>query len=218
MSWTSTAEYYRLLNESVGQRLGGLHTARLLIHSVDFAEVDAMARDENWAGMANLLSDAARGLESAGAEAVLLAANTMHHVAPEIEAALNVPFFHIGEAIALRVASHGATKVGLIASAQDDSSYRAALADEGIELMRPDEVEQADITHIIYDELVHGVVRTPSRKRFQQIMARLDKDGADGIILADTEIQLLVRGEDADVPLYSSTQIHVEGAVAWMLG
>jgi aspartate racemase len=219
MSWTSTAEYYRLLNHGVASRLGGLHSARLLLHSVDFGPVAAMQHDGDWRGTAAVLAEAARGLQRAGAEALLLATNTMHKVADEVEAASGIPLLHIADATAARVLADGRRTVGLLATAftMEQDFYVGRLREHGLEVLVPEEVERADVHRIIYDELCMDVVREESRERYRQVMSSLAERGAEAVILGCTEIGLLVGAGDSPVPLYDTAAVHAEQAVDWML-
>jgi aspartate racemase len=219
MSWTSTAEYYRLLNHGVAGRLGGLHSARLVLHSVDFGPVAAMQHDGDWAGTAAVLVEAAQGLERAGAEGLLLATNTMHKVADELQAATGIPLLHIADATARRLVADGRRTIGLLATAftMEQDFYVGRLRDHGLEVLVPDEAERSDVHRIIYDELCLDVVREESRERYREVMARLVQRGAEGVVLGCTEITLLVGEADSPVPLYDTTAIHVEEAVEWML-
>ncbi len=219
MSWTSTAEYYRLLNHGVATRLGGLHSASLLLHSLDFQPVAAMQHDGDWAGTARVLVDAAQGLERAGAEGLLVATNTMHKVADEITGATGIPLLHIADATAGRLLADGRGTVGLLATAftMEQDFYTGRLRDHGLEVVVPDEAERADVHRIIYDELCQDVVREESRDRYREVMAGLARRGAEGIILGCTEITLLVDAGDSPVPLYDTTAIHAQAAVDWML-
>lgn len=220
MGWSATAEYYRLLNEGVERRLGGLHSARVLVGSVDFAEVDAREREGDWAGMAQILTDAAQGLERAGAEAVLLAANTMHVVADEITASLEVPFIHIAEAAARRIRANRQRSVGLLATATTSRAdfYTGPLRAHGLEVVVPAEDEIVEIDRIIYDELVHGVVKDSSRKVFRRVAQGFVDAGAEAVVLAGTELSLLLEPDDVSLPLHDTTAIHVDEALDWMLG
>lgn len=220
MSWTSTAEYYRLLNHGVASRLGGLHSARLLIHSVDFEPVAAMQHDGNWDGTAEVLADAARGLERAGAQGLILATNTMHKVADRIQAATDIPLLHIADATAARIRADGVSSVALLATAftMEEDFYVGRLRAQGLEVTTPDDDERADVHRIIYDELCQDVVLDSSRDRYRDVMQHLVERGAQGIILGCTEIGLLVKSGDAPVPLYDTAAIHAEEAVSWMLG
>jgi aspartate racemase len=220
MSWTSTAEYYRLLNHGVASRLGGLHSARVLLHSVDFAPVAAMQHDGDWPGTAAVLVEAAQGLERAGAEGLLLATNTMHKVADEIEAATGIPLLHIADATAARLVADDRRTVGLLATAftMEQDFYTDRLCAHGLEVLVPDADDRRDVHRIIYDELCHDVVRDVSRDRYRQVIGRLAERGAEAVILGCTEITLLVDAGDSPVPLYDTTAIHAEAAVSWMLG
>lgn len=219
MSWTSTAEYYRQLNHGVSARLGGLHSARLLVHSVDFESIAAMQHRGDWDGTAEVLLDAARGLERAGAEGLILATNTMHKVADQLEEAIGVPLLHIAEATAARLRAEGRVTVGLLATAftMEQDFYIGRLRNHGLEVLVPDEAERADVHRIIYDELCMDVVQDVSRQRYREVMASLVRRGAEGIILGCTEIGLLVGAGDSTVPLYDTAAIHAEQAVEWML-
>jgi aspartate racemase len=219
MSWTSTEAYYRLLNTRVAARLGGLHSARLLLHSVDFDGIAARQHAGDWAGTAEILGAAARGLAAGGAEGMLLATNTMHKVADEIEAASGLALLHIADATARAVLDAGLRRVGLLATAftMEDAFYVDRLARHGVETVVPDAAARAEVHRIIYDELVLDVVRDESRTTYRRIMADLVSDGADGIVLGCTEIGLLVGRDDTTVPVFDSTEIHVDAAVDWML-
>ncbi|TQJ50601.1 aspartate/glutamate racemase family protein [Phycicoccus sp. SLBN-51] len=219
MSWTSTAEYYRLLNHGVAARLGGLHSARLLLHSVDFGPVAAMQHDGDWRGTADVLVEAAQGLQRGGAEGLLLATNTMHKVADEVEAASGIPLLHIADATAARVLADGRSTVGLLATAftMEQDFYVGRLREHGLDVLVPDEQERADVHRIIYDELCLDVVRDESRERYREVMASLAQRGAEAVILGCTEIGLLVGDGDSPVPLYDTAAVHAEQAVDWML-
>jgi len=219
MSWTSTAEYYRLLNQGVAARLGGLHSARLLLHSVDFGPVAAMQHDGDWRGTAAVLVEAAQGLQRAGAEGLLLATNTMHKVADQVEADSGIPVLHIADATAACVLADGRRTVGLLATAftMEQDFYVGRLRGHGLEVLVPDDDERADVHRIIYDELCLDVVRDESRERYREVMASLAERGAEAVILGCTEIGLLVGDGDSPVPLYDTTAVHAEQAVAWML-
>jgi aspartate racemase len=219
MSWTSTAEYYRLLNEGVSERLGGLHSARLLLHSVDFAQVEAMQREDRWDEAGALLAEAALGLERAGAGALLLATNTMHRVAPALAGAVEIPLIHIADGAARAIRAAGLTRVGLLATrfTMEQDFYRGRLGEHGIETLVPDKTGRAEVHRIIYDELCHNVVRPESRERYREIMAELVGRGAEGLILGCTEITLLVSQADTSVPLFDTTALHVQAALDWLL-
>ncbi len=221
MSWTSTAEYYRLLNEGVARERGGLSSARLLLHSVNFAEVAALQHRGDWDAAGETLADIARGLERAGAEGLLLATNTMHRVAPQIEAATRLPLLHIADATGAAIRAAGLNKVGLIATAftMEQDFYTGRLADKfGLEVMVPDAQGRAEVHRIIFEELCRNVITDDSRRTYRRVMADLVGGGAQAIILGCTEIGLLVSGGDVDVPVFDTAALHVEEAVRFMLG
>ena len=219
MSWTSTETYYRGLNTGVAERLGGLHSARLVLHSVDFDDIATRQHAGDWAGTAEILGDAARGLAAAGAEGLLLATNTMHKVADEVEAASGLPLLHIADATARAALDAGVRRVGLLATAfsMEDTFYVDRLAAHGLETVVPDAAARAEVHRIIYDELVLDVVREESRATYRRVMADLVGRGAEGMILGCTEIGLLVGADDTSVPVFDSTGLHVGAAVDWMV-
>ncbi|MBO0847644.1 MAG: aspartate/glutamate racemase family protein [Nocardioides sp.] len=220
MSWTSTEVYYRLLNEGVAERLGGLHSARLLLHSVDFDPIAARQHSGDWAGTADILGEAARGLAAAGAEGVLLATNTMHKIADRVERATGLPLLHIADATAESIRGAGLSRVGLLGTAftMEDSFLVDRLAVHGVEALVPPAAARAEVHRIIYDELVLDVVREESRATYRAIMADLETAGAQGMVLGCTEIGLLVGAHDTTVPVFDSTRLHAAAAVDWMLG
>jgi len=219
MSWTSTETYYRLLNTGVADRCGGLHSARLVLHSVDFDEIAALQHAGDWDATAEILAAAARGLAAAGAEGLLLATNTMHKVAGPIEDASGLEVLHIADATAAAVRSQGLTRVGLLATSftMEDPFYVERLARHGIEAVVPDPAGRADVHRIIYDELVRDVVRPESRQRYRDVMADLVAGGAEGMILGCTEVGLLVGPDDTTVPTFDTCRLHAAAAVDWML-
>lgn len=220
MSWESTAEYYRLANELVRERLGGLHSARLLVASVDFADVERLQAAGDWEAAGALLAGVALSLERAGAEVLLLCTNTMHKVAPQIEAATSVPFLHLADATAAAVRAAGIRRVGLLGTAftMEQDFYRERLASHGLQVQVPEAADRALIHRVIYDELCCGVVRGESRASFRAIIDRLAAAGADGVILGCTEIELLIRPADSPLPTFPTTRIHVEAAIDAALG
>ncbi|WEV76608.1 aspartate/glutamate racemase family protein [Janibacter cremeus] len=219
MGWSATAEYYRRLNEGVEARLGGLHSARVLINSVDFQPVDDAENAGDWDGMARILIEGAQSLEEGGAEAVLIAANTMHAVADQVSASVDVPFLHIAEATATAVQGARQRKVGLVATATTMAGdfYTKPFEERGIEVILPLEEERPEVDRMIYEELVHGIIKDSSRKTLRQILHSMADRGAEGIVLAGTEIGLLVDEDDSRVPMHDTTEIHVEQALDWML-
>jgi len=220
MSWQSTAEYYRLANEIVRDRVGGLASARLLLHSVDFAEVERLQAAGDWDAAGALLADAAAGLERGGAELLVLCTNTMHRVADAIEAAVTVPLLHIGDVTADAVRAAGVHRVGLLGTAftMEQPFLSDRLAAKGLHVHVPDPVDRAEVHRIIYEELCLGIVREESREAVRAVIEWLVAEGADGIVLGCTELELLLSDDDADVPLFPTTKLHVEAAVAAALG
>jgi aspartate racemase len=215
MSWESTAEYYRLANETVRERLGGLHSARLVLHSVDFAEVAALQAAGQWDEAGQLLGQAAKGLEAAGAELVLICTNTMHLVAEQVQAAVSIPLLHIVDTTADAVRAAGLGRVGLLGTrfTMEEPFYRDRMARHGVELVVPEEADRAEVHRVIFDELCVGVVREESREAYQAVIGRLVEAGAQGIVLGCTEIELLVGPGDSPVPLFRTTRLHVEAAL-----
>jgi amino-acid racemase len=215
MSWESTAEYYRLANELVRERVGGLASARLLVHSVDFAEIERMQAEGEWEAAGRLLAVAAAGLEAGGAELLVLCTNTMHKVATSIEEAVSIPFLHIGDVTALAVRATGVTRVGLLATAytMEQGFLRDRLTGHGLSVIVPPADDRAVVHRIIYDELCLGVVTEESRQACRDVIARLVGAGAEGVILGCTEIELLVGQSDSPVPVFPTTRLHVEAAV-----
>ncbi|GAA2488636.1 aspartate/glutamate racemase family protein [Terrabacter carboxydivorans] len=216
MSWESSAEYYRLANELVREQVGGLASARLLLHSVDFAEVERLQAGGRWNEAGELLATAAAGLEAGGAELLVLCTNTMHKVAPAIEAAVTIPLLHIGDVTAEAARAAGLARVGLLATAytMEQDFLRDRLAGHGLTVLVPDPADRAVVHRVIYDELCRGVVTEQSRQAFREIIARLVAAGAEGVVLGCTEIELLVDQTDSAVPVLPTTRLHVEAAVA----
>jgi aspartate racemase len=220
MSWESSAEYYRMINETVKARLGGLHSARSLMLTVDFAEVEAMQHEGRWDEAGLLLADAARSLERGGADCVVLCTNTMHKVADAIIAATTLPFIHIADTTAAAIRRQGLRRVGLLATryTMEEAFYLGRLAaTHGIEAIVPEAAERAEVNRVIYEELCLGVVREESRAAYRQVIAGLVERGAEGIILGCTEITLLVGAADSPVPVFDSTRLHAEAAVEFAL-
>jgi aspartate racemase len=215
MSWESTLPYYRHINEAVRERLGGLHSARLVLYSLDFHEIEALQRQGDWAAAGTLLADAARRLESAGADFLLLCTNTMHKVADAIEAASALPLLHIADPTAAAIQAAGLQRVGLLGTrfTMEQSFYRQRLEDRhGIQVLVPDEPDRAEVHRVIYEELCRGVVSEASRQAYRQVISRLVARGAQAVILGCTEIGLLVRADDAEVPLFDTCVLHAQAA------
>jgi amino-acid racemase len=216
MSWESTAEYYRLINEEVRARYGGLHSADCLMRSVDFAEIEPLQRSGRWEEAGARLADEARGLVAAGAQMLVLCTNTMHKVADAITVAVDVPFVHIADATAEAVRARQLRTVGLLATAytMEDEFYVGRLRERhGLNVLIPNADDRRIVHDVIYDELCLGVVHDASREQYRRIMGELAERGAQGILLGCTEIDLLVGPEDASVPVFDTTRLHVQKAV-----
>jgi aspartate racemase len=215
MSWESTALYYRIINEQVKQQLGGLHSARSLMYSVDFHEIEKLQAAGEWQKAGEILADAAISLEKGGADFIVLCTNTMHKVAQQITDAVSIPLLHIADATAQRIRQAGVKKVGLLSTAftMEQEFYKGRLNQSEIEVLVPDAAGRKVVHDIIYQELCLGVIRDESRAQYRKIIAELVEQGAEAIILGCTEITLLVKTEDASVPLFDTTLIHAEDAV-----
>ena len=219
MSWESSLEWYRLANERVHTLRGGHHSARILLDSLDFAEVEEMQARDDWEAAGALLAARAHALEGAGAELLVLCTNTMHLVAGQIEDAVGIPFLHIADVTADAITKAGVRTVGLLGTAftMERPFYTDRLAEHGIRTIVPDEADRRLVHTVIYDELVHGVIREESRRRYVEVIDRLVAEGAEGIILGCTEIELLISAADAPVPVFPTTALHVDAAVALAL-
>ncbi|GLK90538.1 aspartate/glutamate racemase family protein [Pseudomonas turukhanskensis] len=221
MSWESTVTYYRLLNEGVRDHLGGLHSAPLLLHSVDFALIAAMQKSGDWQGAGKVLAHAAHGLQQAGATALLLATNTMHKVAPAIEAAMGIPLLHIGDAVGQALKADGVKKAALLGTrfTMQEAFYRERLSERfGIEVLVPPPDEQAEIDRIIFQQLCVGQFPEASKRYYLDCLARLKEQGAVAAILGCTEIGLLLEGCASPLPLLDSAHLHVQMGLDWLLG
>ena len=221
MSWKSSAEYYRLINEDVGRRLGGMHSARCLLWSFDFADIEALQRADRWDEAAALMVDAARRLERGGADFLVIATNTMHIAAPQVQAATSLPLLHIADPTAERIKAAGLRRVGLLGTAftMEQDFYKGRLAREhGLEVLVPEAPGRAAVHRVIYEELVRGRMLETSRTAYREVIAGLVERGAEAIILGCTEIMLLIGPEDSPVPLFDTTGLHAEAAVARSLG
>lgn len=221
MSWESSAHLYQLLNRGMAARLGGLHSARLILHSVDFAEIEALQRSGDWAAAAAQLGRAAAGLKAAGAEALLIATNTMHKVADEIEHRSGLPLLHIVDATAAALKAVGIAKAGLLATryTMEQDFYRDRMAGRhGIALVTPDAAGRAEVHRIIYEELCRGRIVEASRRFYERQVAALAEAGAQAVILGCTEVCLLLDpARPGPVPLFDSTSLHAQAALDWML-
>ncbi|MFK0219613.1 aspartate/glutamate racemase family protein [Streptomyces vinaceus] len=215
MSWESTAEYYRLLNELTRDRLGGLHSARCVLYSVNFADIEQLQAEGRWAEAGEVLAEAGRRLEAAGADLVLICTNTMHKVADRVQGALSVPLLHLADATADAVKGAGLARVGLLGTAftMEQEFYRGRLAASGLEVCVPDAGGRALVHRVIYEELCRGVVREESRAAYRAVIQELVAAGAQGIVLGCTEIELLIDAGDSPVPVFPTARIHAEAAV-----
>ena len=216
MSWESTAHYYRLLNEAVKARLGGLHSAKCLLASVDFAEIEPLQRAGRWDEAGDILNRAALGLERAGADLLLICANTMHKVAEQTLRGVRIPLVHIADATAARVRAAGIRRVALLGTryVMEQDFYRQRLADRyGLEVLVPGPADRAEVNRVIFEELCLGRTEPASKARYVAIMEALVRDGAEGVIAGCTEITMLVQQPDVSVPLFDTTEIHALAAV-----
>jgi aspartate racemase len=220
MSWESSAEYYRILNETVKDRLGGLHSAKTLMYSVDFAEIETLQREGRWVEAGQLMVDAAQRLERGGADIVVLCTNTMHKLAGEIQCHVRIPLLHIADATAHKAKAQGMGAVGLLGTrfTMEEDFYKGRLIDKyGLRVLVPSAAEREVVHRVIYDELCLGQIHASSKAAYVRIMAGLVEQGAEGIILGCTEIGLLVHVEDSHVPLFDTTRIHAVAAVDYAL-
>lgn len=220
MSWESSAHYYRLLNEGVRDRLGGFHSAKCLMYSVDFAEVETLQRENRWEESAVMMADAAQRLERGGADGVILCTNTMHKLADAIERSVRIPFLHIADPTAEAIRAQGLGTIGLLGTrfTMEEDFYRGRLEEKfGLKVLIPNKEERDLIHHVIYDELCLGQIYQPSRDQYRKIIERLVAGGSQGIILGCTEIGLLIKPEDSPVPLFDTTVLHAQAALEWAL-
>ena len=220
MSWESSAEYYRLANELVRERLGELHSARVLLYSVDFAEIEELQAAGRWDDAGALLAAAAGRLEAAGADLLVLCTNTMHKVADRVAGAVRIPLLHIADATAAAVRAAGLDTVGLLGTAftMEQEFYRDRLASHGLTVLVPAAEDRAMVHAVIYDELCRGIVSASSRAAYTAVIDRLAAAGARGVILGCTEIELLIGRQDSPIPVFPTTRLHVEAAVTRALG
>lgn len=220
MSWESSIEYYRIINETTRAKLGGLHSAKSMMYSVDFAEVEILQHQGRWTEAARMLIDAAKNLENGGADFIVLCTNTMHKAADDIQANIKIPFLHIADATAQRIMDSGIRKAGLLGTrfTMEEEFYKGRLAKKfGLSVQVPDAREREIVHRVIYDELVVGRIEQRSKAQFAGIIEQMVGQGAEGVILGCTEIGLLVHQEDSRVPLFDTTRIHAEAAVEFAL-
>lgn len=220
MSWESSVEYYRLINQGVKSGLGGFHSAKSVMVSVDFAEIETLQSAGRWEEATEMMIAAARQVQNGGADFLLICTNTMHKMAPEVQAAVSIPLLHIADAAATAVKTQRLGKVGLLGTrfTMEEDFYKGRLADQhGISVLIPPEADRAIVHHVIYQELCLGELKDASREEYKRIIRQLVAAGAEGIVLGCTEIPLLVKPEDSPVPLFDTTLIHARTAVEWAL-
>ena len=221
MSWESSAEYYRIINQEIMRRTGGAHSARCVMVSLDFGEVAPLQHEGRWDDLAALMADSARRLERSGADMVVLCTNTMHRLAGAIEEAVSIPPVHIADATAQAVKAAGLGRVGLLGTAftMEQDFYKGRLSQRhGLDVLVPSAEDRADVHRVIYEELIKGAVLPASRQRYREVMQRLVDRGAEGVILGCTEIGLLVAAADCAAPLFDTTRLHALAAVDKSLG
>ena len=220
MSWESTAEYYRIINQRINEKMGKFHSANILMNSVDFQQIEELQHKGNWDGLTDIMVGIARRLEESGAELMVICTNTMHETADEVEANINVPFIHIADTVANVITRKGLNVVGLLGTkfTMNRDFYKRRLHDRfGIRVIVPGQSDVETVHRIIYEELVHGSFNGPSRNIYGEIIERLAGMGAEGIILGCTEIPLLMRNSDCSVPLFDTLRIHAEAAADFAL-
>jgi aspartate racemase len=220
MSWESTLEYYRIINQTVKARLGGTHSAQCLLYSVDFAEIEALQHASEWDALTKAMLAAVQRLERGGADCLVICTNTMHRMADAIQEATSLPLLHIADATAAAVKRAGLDTVGLLGTrfTMQGDFYRGKLEREhGLQVLVPDEAGMEAVHRIIYDELILGIIRGESRQVYLDVISNLAEQGAQGIILGCTEIPLLVKQADAPIPIFDTTTIHAQAAVEWAL-
>ena len=220
MSWESSSEYYRLINQKVRERLGGLHSAKCLMYSVEFAEIEAWMRDGKWDRIESSMVESAKTLENAGADAVLICTNTIHKVAEQVESQIQVPLLHIADAAGEALKAAGISRAGLLGTrfTMEEDFYRKRLSDKfGLEVVVPEKKDRELVDRVIFDELCVGRIEESSRDAYVSIMKGLAEQGAGGIVLGCTEIGLLVSPDDSKIPLFDTTEIHAAAAVDFAL-
>lgn len=220
MSWESTITYYQILNEKMKEELGGFHSAKILLYSVDFAEIEKCQADGDWDKSAEILAKAAQNLEKAGADYILICTNTMHKVAPQIQARISVPIIHIAEATAEKLKQQGIAKVALLGTkyTMTQDFYKEKLVEAGIEVLIPDTADIETVNNVIYNELCLGTISEQSKQKYLKIIDGLSQKGAEGVILGCTEIGLLIQQRDTTLPVFDTTLIHAERAAELALG
>lgn len=219
MSWESTVTYYQLINQFVAKKLGGLHSAQILLYSVDFEEIERCQSEGNWEKSGEILANIAQKLETAGADFIVICTNTMHKVAPQIAKVISIPIIHIAETTAEVLQQSGIQTVGLLGTkyTMQQDFYKAKLIDKGLKVIIPDEQDMEIINRIIFEELCLGKINPDSRQFFQSVIDKLKKHGAEGVILGCTEIGLLIKPENSNLPVFDTTLIHAQKAAEYAL-
>ncbi len=220
MSWESSLEYYRIINETVKQKLGGLHSAECIMYSVDFDEIEKLQHQGKWEDLTKIMIDCAQRLEKAGANVIIICTNTMHKMAGEVESSINIPLLHIADATAEKIKEKSFKKVGLLGTkfTMEEDFYKGRLIEKhDIEVIVPNSEEMQIVNDIIFDELCLGIIKETSKEQYKKIILNLAEKGAEGVILGCTEIPLLIKQEDVEVPLFDTTKIHAEFAVDYAI-
>ncbi|NVM25188.1 MAG: aspartate/glutamate racemase family protein [Desulfobacterales bacterium] len=220
MSWESSSEYYRIINKTVKERLGGLHSAQCIMYSADFEEIENLQHQGKWEELATLMINFAQRLEGAGADCIVICTNTMHKMAEEVEDNISIPLLHIADATAERIVEQGLGRLGLLGTTftMEEDFYKKRLQEKyNIEVIIPSQSDREIIDRVIYNELCLGTIRQSSKEKYKEVIERLTSDGADGVILGCTEIPLLISQEDVEIPLFDTTTIHAKSAVEFAL-
>ena len=219
MSWESTVTYYKIINETVKEKLGGLHSAKCVLYSVDFQEIEECQANGNWEKSGEILGEAAYNLEKAGADFIVICTNTMHKVINQIKEKISIPILHIAEMTAEKILEKGLKNIALLGTkyTMEQDFYKSKLIEKGINVIIPDKNDIEIINEVIYDELCLGTINSNSKKKFLEIVDKLRSKGAEGIILGCTEIGLLIKNEDTDVPLFDTAIIHAEQAAIYSI-
>ena len=219
MSWESTVTYYKIINETVKEKLGGLHSAKCILYSVDFQEIEECQANGNWKKSGEILGEAANNLEKAGADFIVICTNTMHKVINQIKEKISIPILHIAEMTAEKILEKGLKNIALLGTkyTMEQDFYKSKLIEKGINVIIPDKNDIEIINEVIYDELCLGTINSDSKKKFLEIVDKLRNKGAEGIILGCTEIGLLIKNEDTDVPLFDTAIIHAEQAAIYSI-
>jgi len=219
MSWESTVTYYKIINETVKEKLGGLHSAKCILYSVDFQEIEECQANGNWEKSGEILGEAANNLEKAGADFIVICTNTMHKVVNQIKEKISIPILHIAEMTAEKILEKGLKNIALLGTkyTMEQDFYKSKLIEKGINVIIPDKNDIEIINEVIYDEICLGIINSNSKKKFLEIVDKLRNKGAEGIILGCTEIGLLIKNEDTDVPLFDTAIIHAEQAAIYSI-